>query len=238
MSMESEGGENEAQSSPRHESSLEIRSYTGGAFGENTYLLRCTGTDQAVIVDPGAATPRLLDQVKSEGLRVQAVYLTHAHLDHVEGLPAVMQAMDVPIHLHPDDLPLYQRAADQAQAFGMRLEGELPTIDHEIQVGAQLPVGDCRLEVAFAPGHAPGHVIFHSPADGVALVGDVVFAGSIGRTDLPGGDMRQLMDSIRAEILTLPDETRLLPGHGPETTVARERIGNPFLIAQQPGERA
>ncbi len=238
MSPDAEGEEKEGESPSRPGPSLEIRSFTGGAFGENTYLVRCTGTDRAVIVDPGAATPQLLDHVRSEGLRVEGVYLTHAHLDHVEGLPAVMQAMDVPIHLHPADLPLYQRAADQAQAFGMRLEGELPTIDHEIEVGSQLPVGDCRLEVAFAPGHAPGHVIFHSPADGVALVGDVVFAGSIGRTDLPGGDMRQLMDSIRAEILTLPEETRLLPGHGPETTVARERIGNPFLIAQQPGERA
>lgn len=237
MSPEAEG-EGRERSSPRLNPSLEIRSFTGGAFGENSYLVRCTATDRAVIVDPGAATPQLLDQVGLDGLRVQAVYLTHAHLDHVEGLPTVMTALDVPVHLHPADLPLYHRVAEQAKIFGLRLEGELPPIDHEIEVGSQLPVGDGRLEVRFAPGHAPGHVIFHAPADAVALVGDVVFAGSIGRTDLPGGDMGQLMDSIRAEILTLPDETRLLPGHGPETTVARERIGNPFLIAQQSGERA
>jgi hydroxyacylglutathione hydrolase len=219
-------------------SGLEFRGFTGGAFAENAYLVRCRATGAAVIVDPGAATPKILEAIRSEGLHLEAVYLTHAHLDHVEGLPALREASDAPIHLHPSDRPLYRRAADQAAAFGMELAGELPDIDHELVPGSTIPVGDHQLEVRFAPGHAPGHVIFYAEEEGVALVGDVVFAGSIGRTDLPGGDMRQLLDSIRNEILTLPEDTRLLPGHGPETTVARERVGNPFLIAHAPGRRA
>jgi hydroxyacylglutathione hydrolase len=217
---------------------LEVRGYTGGAFAENTFLVRCTGTDHAVIVDPGAVIPSVLKEVREEGIQVEAVYLTHAHLDHVEGLPLLLEELDVPVHLHPADLPLYQRAAQQAEAFGMKLPGELPRIDRELVPGTSVPVGDCALEVRFAPGHAPGHVILYSAENGFALVGDVVFHGSIGRTDLPGGDMQRLLASIRDEILTLPDETRLYPGHGPETTVGRERVGNPFLVAQAPGERA
>jgi len=217
---------------------LDIRSFTGGAFGENTYLVRCRATGKAVIVDPGAVTPSVLETVRAEDIDLEAVYLTHAHLDHVEGLPGLKEVLDVPVWLHPTDLPLYQRAADQAQAFGMQLSGPLPEIDHELVPGTTVPVGDQELEVRFVPGHSPGHVLFYSEGDGLALAGDVVFAGSIGRTDLPGGDMQQLLASIRNEVLTLPDETRLLTGHGPETTVGRERAGNPFLANQAPGERA
>jgi hydroxyacylglutathione hydrolase len=223
---------------PEAQSSLDIQLFTGGAFAENTYLVRCTRSGRAVIVDPGAAAPQLLSHVEEQGIQVDAVYLTHAHLDHVEGLPHVMEALQVPVHLHPADRPLYDRAADQATAFGLRLHGDLPAIDHQIQVGTHLPVGETEVAVRFAPGHAPGHVIFVHEGDGIVLVGDVVFAGSIGRTDLPGGDMQQLLASIRREILTLPDHTRLLPGHGPETTVVPERLGNPFLAGQEPGASA
>lgn len=217
---------------------LEVRAFTGGAFAENGYLLHCTRTRRAAIVDPGASAPEMLRAVRDEDLDVEAVYLTHAHLDHVEGLPTVRDALDVPVYLHPDDLFLYRRAADQAAAFGMRLPGELPEVDRDLIPGTPVRVGDHELAVLFAPGHAPGHVMLHAAPQRFALVGDVVFAGSIGRTDLPGGDMQQLLDSIRREVLTLPDETRLLTGHGPETTVARERRGNPFLAPQSPGSSA
>ncbi len=218
---------------------LEVRSFTGGAFAENSYLVRCTRSDRGVIVDPGAAVTELLRVASAESIQLDAVYLTHAHLDHVEGLPRLLAELGpLPIHLHPADLPLYERAADQAAAFGMRLAGPLPPIDREIVPGTPLPVGETELEVRFVPGHAPGHVLFHHEEDGLALVGDVVFQGSIGRTDLPGGSMPQLLDSIRNEVLTLPDDTRLLTGHGPETTVGRERRGNPFLMGQAPGMRA
>jgi glyoxylase-like metal-dependent hydrolase (beta-lactamase superfamily II) len=166
-----------------------------------------------------ALTPRQLPPL-------DGILLTHAHMDHVEGIPAVKRELDVPILLHPADAPLYAAAPMQAQMFGLRME-PLPPVDGELVVGDAVRFGECALEVRFAPGHAPGHVIL--VGDGVALVGDVIFAGSIGRTDLPGGDFATLMRSIREQVLTLPDETTLHTGHGPDTTVGRERVSNPFV---------
>ncbi len=214
---------------------LEFHAFTGGAFQETGYLVRCTRTGRVAVIDPGAAAPEMVRALESWDAGVEAVYLTHAHLDHVEGLPVIRAFTDAPIHLHPADLWLYERATDQAAAFGMTLPGPLPGIDAEIVPGTPITIGESELEVRFTPGHAPGHVIFHSAEAATALAGDVVFMGSIGRTDLPGGDLQVLMGSIRGEILTLPDETRLLVGHGPETTVGRERRGNPFLIPQMRG---
>lgn len=216
-------------------SSLRIRIFAGGPFQENGYLVECVESGALAVVDPGAATPRLVDALSGRTDRVQAIYLTHAHLDHVEGLPALRRVLDAPIHLHPADRFLYDRAHEQAEAFNYPLSGVLPPIDRELEPGVSVPLGETELEVRFAPGHAPGHVVFHHAGDGVALVGDVIFHRSIGRTDLPGGDMQELMESIRREILTLPEETRLLTGHGPETTVAGEKMGNPFLISQARG---
>jgi len=214
---------------------LEIRSFTGGAFAENGYLVWCTATKQAAVVDPGAAVAELLAAAEAEGLEVVAVYLTHAHLDHVEGLPELRKTVHAPVWLHPADRPLYDRAAQQAEAFGLHLPGPLPEPDRIFEPGTSVAVGEVAFEVRFTPGHAPGHVTLFAPSEGIALVGDVVFAGSIGRTDLPGGDMQELLASIRREILSLPDDVRLFPGHGPTTTVGRERTGNPFLISQSPG---
>jgi glyoxylase-like metal-dependent hydrolase (beta-lactamase superfamily II) len=177
----------------------------------------------------------MIEALRESGEELEAVYLTHAHIDHVEGIPYLRAYSDAPIYLHPADLELYDRVESQAAWFGLTLAGPLPKPDRELLPGMRILVGQHELEVRFTPGHAPGHVIFYSVELGVALVGDVIFAGSIGRTDLPGGDFRQLMDSIHSEILTLPDRTRLLSGHGPETTVRQERMGNPFLISQAPG---
>jgi hydroxyacylglutathione hydrolase len=215
---------------------LRIRRFTGGPFQENGYLLECLATGKAAVVDPGHAADRMAVAIQEEGLEVEAIYLTHAHLDHVEGIPDIRRVTDAPVFLHPADQFLYDRAAAQAQAFGYQLKGELPPVDRDIQPGTSLPVGEVGLEVRFAPGHAPGHVIFHVPEDEVALVGDVVFHRSIGRTDLPGGDFQELLRSIREQVLTLPGSTRLLTGHGPDTTVDEERTGNPFLIPQTRGD--
>jgi len=217
---------------------LRIDLFAGGPFSQNGYLLRDPATQRAAIVDPGASTPRMIAALRESGEELEAVYLTHAHIDHVEGIPLVRAYSNAPIYLHPDDLPLYDRVESQAAWFGLTLPDPLPRPDRELQPGTKIAVGGHELEVRFAPGHAPGHVIFYSKELSLALVGDVVFAGSIGRTDLPGGDFRQLMDSIRSQVLTLPDETRLLTGHGPETTVRNERLGNPFLISQAPGHFA
>ena len=203
-----------------------LQVFTGGAFAENTALLWCLETRAAVVVDPGAAAGAALDAAEEMGLDLQAIVLTHAHLDHVEGIPHVLDRVALPIHLHPDDRPLYDAAPAQAQMFGLTAPA-LPPPDEALVPGEPFPVGACTLEIRFTPGHAPGHVIL--VGEGFVIAGDTVFAGSIGRTDLPGGDLETLLSSIRREILSLDDDTVLYPGHGPATTVGHERRSNPFL---------
>ncbi len=214
---------------------MEVLTFTGGPFVQNTFLVVCADGHTALLIDPGAATPDALAEVRARGLEVAAILLTHAHLDHVEGVAQAKRETGAPIHLHPLDQPLYDGAAAQAVAFGVPWE-EQPPPEVDLVPGKSLTFGGSEFEVIFTPGHAPGHVIFLSTSDPVAIAGDVVFAGSIGRTDLPFGDYRVLMESIRNEVLTLPDETVLYPGHGPETTVGHERIANPFLIPVYGGE--
>jgi hydroxyacylglutathione hydrolase len=210
---------------------LEIRTFTSPGFGQNAYLAVCRSTGRAAAIDPGGEAPAMADAAEREGWTVEAVLLTHAHLDHVEGVGRFVERTGAPVHLHPADRPLYEHVAEQAEMFGLRIEAP-PPIDHALEDGQVYRLGECALEVRHAPGHSPGHVILYHEPGGVAFVGDVVFQGSIGRTDLPGGDFQQLMRSIRAQVLTLPDATVLHPGHGPATTVGQERVGNPFLIPQ------
>lgn len=205
---------------------LEIRGYAGGPFAQNGYLLRCAATGAAAIVDPGATTRRILDDAAALGARVEQILLTHAHVDHVEGVALAKAETGAPVLLHADDRGLYGAAPQQAQWFGLHMD-PLPPLDGPLEHGGTVRVGDCPLGVRWAPGHAPGHVIL--VGEGAALVGDVIFAASIGRTDLPGGDFGTLMRSIHEQVLTLPDETVLFTGHGPATTVGRERATNPFL---------
>lgn len=216
---------------------MRVRTFTAGSFAENGYLVICDDETTAVVVDPGAAASEMLDVIREDELSVAAVLLTHSHLDHVEGVNPVLAEWDVPLYLHPDDRPLYDQVAEQARRFGVEMEMPPPP-DRDLEHGQVLEFGGCSFEVRLCPGHAPGHVIFWEKNAGVALVGDVVFRGSIGRTDLPGGSFKQLMTSIREQVLTLPDDTRLQPGHGPETTVGDERRGNPFLIPHYGGELA
>jgi glyoxylase-like metal-dependent hydrolase (beta-lactamase superfamily II) len=206
---------------------LTVRGFTGGPFAQNSYLVVCVETKLGILVDAGAAAGEMLRTADAEGVRIEQIVLTHAHLDHMDGLPLAKRESRAPVLLHPEDEPLYYAAPTQAQRFGMEME-PLPPLDGRLSHGEMVRVGNCELQVRHTPGHAPGHVIL--VGDGLALVGDCVFAGSIGRTDLPGGDLQQLMKSIRTQILTLPDETALYTGHGPETTVGHERVSNPFLV--------
>ena len=214
---------------------MEILTFTGGPFVQNTLLIVCADGRTALLFDPGAATPDALAEARAGKLEVAAILLTHAHLDHIEGVAQAKRETGAPIHLHPLDRPLYDSAAAQAIAFGVPWE-EQPPPDVDLVPGTNLSFGGSEFEVVFTPGHAPGHVMFVSTAEPVAIAGDVVFAGSIGRTDLPFGDYRVLMESIRTQVLTLPGDTRLYPGHGPETTVGHERLTNPFLIPVYGGE--
>ncbi len=217
----------------------QILTFTGGGFAENGYLMVFPDQGTAVAIDPGAESPSMVSRLQDEGVDLEAILLTHAHLDHVEGIPALREAApSAPIYLHPGDRRIYDGVEAQARAFNLPTIGPLPPPDREIQAGDVLTFGGVEFEVRFAPGHAPGHVIFYLKDQGVAFVGDVVFLGAIGRADLMGGDFHQLMESIHEQVLTLPNETRLLTGHGPETTVGWERRTNPFLVGHFGGELA
>lgn len=171
----------------------------------------------------------MADAIEASRATLEAVLLTHAHLDHIEGVARLVKRHAAPIYLHPGDREFYTRAGEQAAWFGMRVD-PLPAVDRAVAADETLELAGCRFDVRFVPGHSPGHVMYHVRDAGVAFVGDVVFQGSIGRTDLPGGDFRQLMASIREHVLSLPDETVLYSGHGPPTTVGHERATNPFIV--------
>jgi hydroxyacylglutathione hydrolase len=198
-----------------------------GVFAENCYLVVDEVAGECAIIDPGEEAGLILHKVQETSTKPVAIWLTHAHLDHVLGVTRIAAETGVSVWLHPADRPLYDAVPDQAAWFGLAPPDRLPAPDQALAHGAQLQVGELRFEVRHAPGHSPGSVCLVGP--GVAFSGDVLFAGSIGRTDLPGGDFETLMASIERELLPLPDDTILYSGHGPETTIGRERHTNPFL---------
>jgi len=206
---------------------VKIVQIPNGIFAENCYLVVDERAGECAIVDPGEEAGLILHKVKETGTKPVAIWLTHAHLDHVLGVPRVAAETGAPVWLHPADRPLYDAVPDQAVWFGLAPPEKLPAPDHDLAHGARLKVGEESFEVRHAPGHSPGSVCLVGP--GVALSGDILFAGSIGRTDLPGGDFETLIASIERELLPLPDDTILYSGHGPETTIGRERHTNPFL---------
>jgi hydroxyacylglutathione hydrolase len=198
-----------------------------GVFAENCYLIVDEQAKQCAVVDPGEEAGLILHKIEETGSTLVGIWLTHAHLDHVVGVARVAEDTGVPVWLHPGDRPLYDAVPQQAGAFGLAPPPDLPAPNREMVHGEQLTVGQLRFEIRHAPGHSPGSVCLIG--HGVAFSGDVLFAGSIGRTDLPGGDFETLISSIERELLSLPDETIVYSGHGPETTIGRERRTNPFL---------
>lgn len=202
-----------------------VSGLTVGAFQENCYLVADETAGVSVLIDPGAEPERVISIVEQSGSEPTAIWLTHAHLDHVGAIAGLERRWKLPIYLHPLDEPLYSMASRQAALYGLAYE-QPPASDRTLGDGDVLDVGRFQFSVMHAPGHAPGHVVIHGY--GLAFVGDCLFAGSIGRTDLPLSNPRDLAASLD-RIVQLPEDTVVYPGHGSPTTIGRELRSNPFL---------
>ena len=208
---------------------LEIVSFTLGPAMTNAYLVADSDTKEAVVIDPAWDGKLILAEAQKRGWRIAHLWYTHAHFDHIGGAAEIADALNpLPlVALHPNDHVLW-RAGGGAALFGFRIDpGPEPTID--FVHGQILRLGNVQFEVRFTPGHTIGHCVLYCAQEHVCFCGDLIFAGSVGRTDLPGGDWATLEKSIREQIYNMPDETRLLSGHGPKTTVGEEKRSNPFI---------
>lgn len=210
---------------------LEIKGFEFSPLAENTYLL-FNESKEAVIIDPGCFTQMEFDTLtqylSAHQLKPTQVWLTHAHFDHVFGLKKVVEKWSITPQMHSLDKPMLDLAGVAAARWNLPFDPYSGPVQY-LADGDQLKIGTDVLEVIFAPGHAPGHLCFYSAAQHFVVGGDVLFRDSIGRTDLPGGDHAQLLNSIRKRLFTLPDQTKVYPGHGPYTTIQYEKAHNPFL---------
>jgi len=206
-----------------------IESLVVGPFQSNCHIVACGETGEAVIFDAGDDAPEILAKVKAMGVTVKAVVNTHAHLDHVAGVGGVVDVLGVPVFMHRDDEPLYQSVGQQALMFGLPIPRTV-AIQRWLVEGDTVRIGNMRGEVMLMPGHTPGHVIVVFPDETPprAIVGDVLFQGSIGRTDLPGGDHETMMRTLE-RFVPMPDDMVVHCGHGPDTTIGEEKRWNPFL---------
>ncbi len=207
---------------------VEIHTYTLGPLENNTYLLVDSATRQAAIIDPSFDVQRLLPILQENGWQLAQVWLTHAHFDHIAGVKLLCAAFPgLPVALHPADLDLWRNGGG-APIFGIQMDtGPEPSLP--LAHAQMLALGESQVEVRHTPGHTRGHVVFYCAAAQTLFSGDLLFKHSVGRTDLPGGDENQLLQSIYTQVLTLPVETRLLSGHGPASTLQAEVEENPYI---------
>jgi hydroxyacylglutathione hydrolase len=211
-----------------------IESRAVGPFFKNGFVVACEETREAVLIDPGDEVDTLLAFAKTQNLAIRHILLTHAHVDHVTGVAAAKRALDAPVYLHRDDLFLYERAVESGARFGLEVEPQ-PPIDRFYAAGQVIAFGKYEVHVHHTPGHCPGGVCLQIGRTGQPgqdlFVGDTLFAGSIGRVDLPGGNFDTLIASIRDVLFAFGDDAVVHPGHGPDTTIGRERRTNPYLTS-------
>ncbi len=210
-----------------------IESAAAPPFMKNGFVVSCERTREAIYIDPGDEVQELLVYIARAQVRVTGILLTHGHIDHVSGVAAAKRALGAPIWLHPDDAYIYDHAVQQGALFGYDLE-QPPPVDHFYGGPGPIGFGDYDVTVHHTPGHCPGNVCLQVGRKGEfgmdLFVGDTLFAGAIGRTDLPGGNYEVLMTAITDVLLPLGDDARVRPGHGPDTTIGRERQTNPYLL--------
>jgi hydroxyacylglutathione hydrolase len=204
------------------------RVFTLGQLACNASLIADESTREALVIDPGEDPGPLLDEIHREAWLVRQILFTHAHIDHVAGAAAVVELTGAPVAMHRLDLSLYEGLDDQAAWIGMPTP-ERVAISHWLEEGEVIPCGSFNFRTLFTPGHAPGHVSFYEESQKLLISADVLFRGGIGRTDLPGGDLNQLLESIHTQLMVLPDDTTVVPGHGQLTTIGWERRTNPYL---------
>lgn len=215
---------------PIIQDALIVEYLTVGPFQTNVYVIGCVATGEGAIVDAGGDAPGLLKLAREHEISIDKILQTHAHIDHVRALDEVKEATEAPIYLHPDEADLYENAPRQGQMFGIPI-GELPEVDHWMEEDEVIEVGDLRARVLVMPGHSPGSSIFYFEEQSTMISGDVLFAGSIGRVDLPGADPDAMRASL-ARLKTFPDDTQIYCGHGPETVLGHEKQRNPFLTQE------
>jgi hydroxyacylglutathione hydrolase len=201
---------------------------TVSPFQENCYVIGDEESMTGAIIDPGDEAARIALTVEKMGLEISQIIVTHSHIDHVGAVAQLVDEYVCPVLMHNEAEAMLKTVPQQAMMLGMRF-GKVPKVDRHIGDEEILEVGSLRLRSLYTPGHAPGHLAFLVEDEDTVFSGDALFAGSVGRVDLPGGSMEVLMRSISERLLILPDETRVLSGHGPETTIGRERVSNPFL---------
>ena len=199
-----------------------------GPLGVNCFILGCAETGEGVVVDPGGDPDKIIAAITRLGLRIPSVINTHGHFDHVGGNRKVLEHTGAALLVHEKDVPYLSRAAEVAVKYGVTTENS-PEPDRFLEDGMILTFGNYRLEALHTPGHTPGGSCLYIAAEGMVITGDTLFADGVGRTDFPGGSQKALIESIRTRLLTLPDATRVFPGHGPSSTIGHERRYNPFI---------
>ncbi|MGB3632547.1 MAG: MBL fold metallo-hydrolase [Rubrobacteraceae bacterium] len=201
---------------------------TVGPFQENCYVVGDEASGEGALIDPGDEASRIAIAVEQTSVEVGQIILTHSHIDHIGAVAQLAEEYACPVLIHDEAEPMLKQAPTQAMMMGLKFD-KVPSVDLYIEDEEIVEVGGLRLKALYTPGHARGHLAFYIEEEGLVISGDALFAGSVGRVDLPGGSMEVLMTSIKERLLTLPDETVVYPGHGPETTIGNEKEYNPFL---------